>query len=398
VRLFRNTFLRHGKRWTAAAWTVEFKDHGKKGPRHTRRIVTVADRAAAEAMGRKLQQLADRQLAGLPPDGPAIKWLASLPGNIIRRLVEWNILEPTHAERLTPVREHLETWRQWLEGRGRARKYVRLSYTQVKTILDQIGAVSVADLKPLSLEQLLAGWRDRDGLSPGTTDHYTQSIKAFTRWMLRHGLATTDPLATFGKLYDKVDIRCRRRAVSVAELQRLLRVTREGPVVLGLTGAERAQLYRFAVETGLRASEIRALTVGSFDLDAATLTLRAGETKRRRETVVPLAPATVTWLRPVLARRPKRQRALRVPDKTAKMLRFDLEAAGIPFKDDQGRRFDFHALRGQLSTLLAQAGTHPSVAQAAMRHSTITLTMDKYTHTEAAAVREALASLPDLAG
>ncbi len=397
MRLFRNTFQRGGKTYTAPCWTVEFRDHGKTGTRKARRIVTVEDRKAAEAMGRRLQQLADRRLAGLPPDGSTIKWLTKLPDSIVRRLVEWDLIDETHVERLTPVREHLEVWREWMTGRGHTGKHIALTYGRVTAILDQLGAISIADLKPLAVSRVLTAFRN-EGLSPRTVDHYSQAVTTFTRWMVRHDLATTDPLARLEQLHDRTDVRCRRRALSVTELQRLLRATREGPIFMGLAGASRVRIYRFAVESGLRAAEIRALTVASFDLDAGTLTLRATETKRRRETAMPLATATVDWLRPVLADRPRQQRAFRVPDKPAEMLRFDLATAGIPFVDDQGRRFDFHALRGQLATLLAQAGVHPSIAKKAMRHSNITLTMDTYTHTEADAVRDALASLPDLAG
>jgi hypothetical protein len=35
------------------------------------------------------------------------------------------------------------------------------------------------------------------------------------------------------------------------------------------------------------------------------------------------------------------------------MMRKDLEAAGLPFVDAQGRRADFHSLRGTLNTHLA---------------------------------------------
>ena len=38
------------------------------------------------------------------------------------------------------------------------------------------------------------------------------------------------------------------------------------------------------------------------------------------------------------------------------MLRLDLEAAGIPYRDDSGQVFDFHSLRCQSATLADQAG------------------------------------------
>jgi hypothetical protein len=85
----------------------------------------------------------------------------------------------------------------------------------------------------------------------------------------------------------------------------------------------------------------------------------------------------------------------RLTDKTAKMLRADLEEAGISYVDD-GFFFDFHAQRHQTGTLLAASGTHPKVAQSIMRHSDINLTMSRYTHTLTGQEANAVESMPDL--
>ncbi len=60
------------------------------------------------------------------------------------------------------------------------------------------------------------------------------------------------------------------------------------------------------------------------------------------------------------------------------MIRHDLAAAGIPYRDEQGRVFDCHSMRHQFISMLAAAGVHPKTAQELARHSTITLTMDHY--------------------
>ena len=78
------------------------------------------------------------------------------------------------------------------------------------------------------------------------------------------------------------------------------------------------------------------------------------------------------------------------------MLRGDLDTAGIPYQDAAGRYFDFHAMRGQFISLLAAQGVHPKVAQALARHSTITLTMDYYTHLDVRDRSTALDKLPEL--
>ena len=65
--------------------------------------------------------------------------------------------------------------------------------------------------------------------------------------------------------------------------------------------------------------------------------------------------------------------------------------------DHAGRYADFHALRHSFISNLARAGVHPKTAQSLARHSTITLTMDRYAHSLRVEERAALESLPTMA-
>jgi integrase len=83
--------------------------------------------------------------------------------------------------------------------------------------------------------------------------------------------------------------------------------------------------------------------------------------------------------------------------------RFTIEAtagkpaeAGIPYEDEIGQVFDFHALRGQCATLLAWRGVHPKIAQSILRHSDINLTMNVYTRTDQAQKASAVTALSAL--
>jgi integrase len=64
-------------------------------------------------------------------------------------------------------------------------------------------------------------------------------------------------------------------------------------------------------------------------------------------------------------------------------------------RDDTGRYADFHSLRHSFISNLARSGVHPKVARALARHSTITLTMDRYSYTLIEEQAEALSALPD---
>jgi hypothetical protein len=106
----------------------------------------------------------------------------------------------------------------------------------------------------------------------------------------------------------------------------------------------------------------------------------------------------------------------RLAEKAAKMIRRDLNAARatwiaeaasdaeksehedsdfLLFETEEGRA-DFHALRHMFITNLAGSGVHPKLAMELARHSTITLTMDRYTHVGLLDMNAALESMPGI--
>jgi hypothetical protein len=78
------------------------------------------------------------------------------------------------------------------------------------------------------------------------------------------------------------------------------------------------------------------------------------------------------------------------------MIRADLRAAGIPYEDSTGRVADFHALRHTFITRLARFSVNVKVVQDLARHSTPTLTLERYTHLEVLDRRRALDALPPI--
>src|SRR5262249_17491515 len=152
--------------------------------------------------------------------------------------------------------------------------------------------------------------------------------------------------------------------------------------------------------TGLRAGELGSLSPSSFALvgDNPSVTVEAAFSKHRRQDMLPLRPDVAAMMRRYIPGKPKEK--LLWPGSwtkwAAEMVRIDLAAAGLPYQDEHGKFFDFHATRGQFVSLLAVGGVHPKVAQLLARHSTITLTMGPYTHREVLEVAGALDKLPPL--
>ncbi len=352
------------------------------------------DRSAAEMIVSELQRRAAQEYAGIV-----------------------NPYEP-HAKR--PLTEHVADWHAGLLDNAATKTYADLSKNRVTTILDAIHAATWADLDANRIAGYLAE-RRRDDLSVESSNHYTRRIKQFARWMVRTRRAPDSPLECLRVLNARTDRRHDRRAFEPDELLTLLETIRTAPVQLGMTGPDRAMLYALAVSSGLRSAELRSLTAGSFDLDAdpAAVTVAAAYSKHRREDVQPLPDRLVTELHGYLDGRDRAAPVFTMPHPSgvSRMLRADLELSRerwikavrgraeqqerresgfLAYRDDAGRVLDFHAFRHTFISNLARGGVHPKTAQNLARHSTITLTMDRYTHMGRGVAAEALDTLPDL--
>ena len=380
---------------TAPAWYLRFRDH--LGRRRTWAAFT--DKRASEELGRKLERLVFLRVAGQQPDPTLTRWLETLPAKWRARLARIGVLDGQAVAANRPLGDHLVEFKQALLDKGSTGTHAHNTAQSVAAILDGTGAEHLSDLDAAAVSRYLAE-RRADGLSVGGSNHYLTALKSFCNWLVRERRASTNPVAHLSKLNERMDKRRKRRPFPPDELRHLLATTTDGPERFGMAGPERALLYRVAAETGLRAGELRSLTRVSFALDGPepTVTVTAAYSKRRRDDVLPLRPDTASELRTFLANKLPGVRAFNMPksDKTATMLRADLTDAGIPYRDDAGRVLDFHSLRVTFATNLAAGGAHPKTAQELLRHSTIGLTLDTYTHATREQAVAALDTLPDL--
>jgi len=271
------------------------------------------------------------------------------------------------------------------------------------------------------VQQRLAEMRQA-GIGVSTSNAYLVAVKAFLKWCVKDRRILDSAVDHVSPLNARVDVRRKRRALTTDELRRLIQATRNGEPWRGMSGPERAMLYRFAASTGLRWSELRSLTRASFDLDAdpPTVAVEAAYSKRRRDDVLPLRRDTAVALKDFFgaSQALPDASALSMPKGRvgAMMMRADLATARaawieegqtpqereecekdgfLEFENATGTA-DFHALRHFFCTALARAGVAPKVAQDLARHSDINLTLSLYSHTVVADRAEALDALPDL--
>ena len=328
-----------------------------------------------------------------------------------------------HASR--PLSEHLAAWSDSLESQGSTAKHIGLSLTRARRIAALVRGAKLADIEPPKstprsqrprYEAALSGWTERarlsdldtervqkalatlrkEGKSLQTCNHYLASVVSFAHWCHDTHRLRENPLRGLTRFNAKEDRRHDRRTLSLDELHRLIEVAHRGPAVMGLTGPARALCYRLAASTGLRYSEIASVTPTSFDWKAPSVTVSAAYTKNGDPATLPIPKDQVDDLRPYVATLAAGSAAFPLPDnKGAEILRVDLDAAGIPYRDDAGLVFDFHSLRCEMATLLDAAGVSPRVVQRLMRHSSLDMT-NRYTRPRVADAKAAASRLPSL--
>jgi len=399
MRLFRASYKTlDGQKRQVKKWWIETRDHLQT----IRRFPAFTDKTQSEALGRQIERLVNYRVAGEQPDAALSRWLGQIPARMRQRFADLGLLDAERASGGKPLAEHLADFRQALIDKGNTAAQTDQTIARVKRIVEGCKFRAWSDISANAVSRYLNDLESIEGISKRTRNYYLKVIKHFCRWMVKQRKASESPLEHLDCVSVKTDdIRHGRRALEPDEIRRLLETTRGQPTRFGMTGPERALLYRVAVETGLRAAELRSLTTASFDFEQHIITVESQHTKNNKEAVLQLRADTTAELQQFLAGKLPNVKAFggtykRLADKTHLLIKTDLEAAGIAYVDESGRYADFHSLRHTTGTLLAAAGVHPKVAQSLMRHSDINLTMSRYTHTLLGQESAAVESLPDL--
>jgi integrase len=294
------------------------------------------------------------------------------------------------------VTEHLNDWRADLIARGDTAKHVNLFVGRTLRLLERAEVARLSELSAPRLQEALLALRN-EGAALGTLNHYRCSVRAFGAWLTRNERLRSSPLGGLAGYNAKEDPRHERRTIGAEELRRLINEAHGGPFYQRISGPARGLVYQLAATTGLRYSELRSATPTSFDLEGPrpTITILAGYTKNGQTATLSLPVDLAQDLRLYLVARAVGIPAFDLPARGATMLRFDLERAGIPYRDESNRVFDFHSLRCECATLADQAGVSPRVVQRLMRHSTLELS-GRYTRPRQHDLDSAVAALPAL--
>jgi integrase len=432
MRVFRATYNdRQGLNRESRRFYVELRDHNGI----VRRLPGFPSERMTAKLGENVQALIDCQANHERPTGDLVKWLEALPNRTAKVLMRWGLLAGQSFAARKPLTEHLADWKAAMLAKGMTDKHAKMMHHNAERIFKACKASFVSEIQPGKVQAAIAELRKDKikpvaggsepgkvqkvirGLSLQTCNHITAAAKAFTHWLCRDGRLQADPLAHLTKFNVRTDRRHDRRDLSDAEATALIQAAEKGPTILGITGLARAMLYRLAIGTGFRKSELASLTPESFNLDGEppTITVKAGYSKHRREDVQPIRQDLADTLRAYLRGLPTGEPVFAMPDKAFKVLKADLTSARDKFikaattgaerteceksgfckyKDDAGRFADFHALRHTYVSRLVKSNASVKVCQELARHSDPKLTLGVYSHVGLVDTAAALDGLP----
>ena len=270
-------------------------------------------------------------------------------------------------------------------GRPWSKDHARNSRTRLNWWQDQLGLVSLGDLVGI-LPRAEKALRELLKTSAGkTVANYAEALRSFCSWCGKRGYLDHQPLEGMAP-FDTTP-QSYRRVLTPEEIVQFL----------GACAPHRRLLYEAAFLSGLRASELRRLTLDHLDIERSELQLEAEWTKNRKPCLQPLPRDLAHRLyesarsgepsrlyakfhkRKLHTATIPKQPLLYVPSHTARSVDQDLTSAGIP-KQGPGGKIDFHAIRKAYINLVIESGVTVKEAQALARHASPELTMNVYGH------------------
>lgn len=394
-------------------WYGQFRDLGG----HVHRVPLATDKVAAQQMLADLVKQSERGHAG--------------------------VSDPYAKHTWRPLTEHIKDFEKSTAANGATAKYTKMTAERVRDMVEGCEFRFIPDINADKVSTWLAEQREaRSNFGVSTSNHYMRAMANFCNWLAdkkRGNRCASSPYGEVAALDEETDVRRPRRALTDDEIAWLVDSTEKGPVIGEISGEDRAMLYRVALMTGLRASELKSLSPESFDVASvpSTVTVEACYSKHRKRDVLPLhsdiVPRLRAWLStkaegmdeaPVILsikgvpagedRRLWTGPAVKMR-RTAETVRRDLKLARkrwieaatddaegkareksefLVYKTREGYA-DFHALRHTFITRMLRNGVSTYHAQPLARHANIKQTI-KYTHKLPAELAQALQQVPSL--
>ena len=309
----------------------------------------------------------------------------------------------------------LERWIEHVRGQVSPRSHERYAELCRKNLLPLLGGIALSKLQPATISQaytkaLSSGRRDgQGGLSPRTVHHIhrvlRQALQQAVQWQL---LARNPADLVKPPKVERKQMRTLDADGTVALLEAARGTDMLVPMLLG-------------VLCGLRRGEVTALRWRSVDVEAGALAVvasteqtdqgvREKETKTGKGRSVALSSMIVDELRQHRIRQAEGllRLGVRLTDDHHVVTRYDgqplqprsLTHAFVKFIRRHGLpQIRLHDLRHSHATHMLAAEVHPKIAQERLGHSSVSVTIDLYSHVlpgmQAEAVSRVDAALQD---
>jgi integrase len=237
-------------------------------------------------------------------------------------------------------------------------------------VIPKLGRMSIAEVKPLDIDGMIQAIVKRG--SPVMANRVLMTTKAVFNYAIRRHWITQNPASAFGRIDAGGEEKARTRALSEAELIKLLKAMREaGPVFNTYYLATKLLLL-----TAVRLSELVEAHWAEFDLEGdepvwrlPKSRIKTGRDMVQRDFTIPLPAVAVEWLQEIKRTSvasdyvfPARRRASKLTMSPATM---NWALGEIKHGLDH---FTLHDLRRTARTHLARLGVALHVAERCLNH------------------------------
>jgi integrase len=284
---------------------------------------------------------------------------------------------------------------RWLEDtvRNSVRPKTFESYDlNVRRLQPLIGSVKLGSLSPAH-DQSAYGALMRRGLSARSVNHAHAVLHKSLKQAVLWNLIPRNPTEAASR---PRPVRTEMKTLTEVEVRRLFETTENDRL---------HALWVVLASTGVRLGEALGLRWEDFDLAAGRITIKRALQRHRGKGLVFVEPKTARSRRTVYLARgavealTRHKRGVQAQERLAAGP--DWHENDLVFTTDVGRPMDgghinnrfhralaaarlpdlrVHDLRHTAATLLLSRGVHPKIVQELLGHSTITLTLDTYSH------------------
>lgn len=293
--------------------------------------------------------------------------------------------ESVTATRMT-VAQYLERWFEAIEPTLKPSSYRGYRDKLTTLIIPHLGSVQLSKLTALQVQGTLARLLDQ-GKSPTTVHHGFTILSTALNQAVKWGMVSRNVCTA-------VDPPRRARP----ELQTWSR-EEASAVLAAAAGDDLEALWRLALTTGMRRGELIGLRWIDVDLQRGVLAVRHTLVRGTGSVWLSSTPKSASGQRSIplgaddidaLTRHRDRQRLARTPNPHGLVF---IGSGGNPVNQNTlahqfgnlvkragVRRIRLHDCRHTCATLLLEAGVHPKIVQERLGHSSISMTLDRYSH------------------